>query len=428
MVLQRFCLSRFTNPLTARTLCLCLAFTVLAAAPGWAQERSGEAPEPPQIEAPEPPQIIDVGDLWRMIRHKDAATAEAGRRFVAFAPSIGSKPSTGLNGGFSGNMAFFRGDPQTTHISSLTAGLKVSVKDQTLGGIRFSMFTQDDRWFLQGDNRLQWTSLDTYDLGASAPQADAENAKFDLFRFYDTAYRNVSPGLFVGLGLNVSAHSNIRPGAGTLPAWDQSAYVAYTEKHGFAADGQTSSGASIAVLYDTRDNAINAERGVLASATYRTFFSGFLGGDATWQELNLDARTYRKLTAGGRNKLAFWFLGDLVTGGTAPYLDLPATATPERSARGYGEGRYRGEHLLYGEIEYRATLTKSGLFGFVAFLNTTTVDNTETGERLFAAYAPGAGFGFRLLLNKRSRTNLCTDYGWGKDGSRGFYLAIQEAF
>ncbi len=395
---------------------------VLTSVSAWAQEQSGETTDPPQI--------IDVGDLWRMVRHKDASTAEAGRRFVAFAPSIGSKPSTGLNGGISGNMAFFRGDPQTAHISSLTAGLKVSVKDQTLGGIRFSMFTPDDRWFVQGDNRLQWTSLDTYDLGASASQADAENAKFDLFRFYDTAYRNVRPGLFVGLGLNVSAHSNIRPGAGTLPAWDQSAYVAYTEKHGFAADRQTSSGASVAVLYDTRDNAINAERGVLASASYRTYFSGFLGGDSTWQELNLDARTYRKLTRDGRNKLAFWFLGDLVTMRCSPRIwtcrqRQLRNARRVEMRRGPLPGR---APAVSGEMEYRGTLTKSGLVGFVTFLNTTTVDNTETGEKLFEAYAPGAGFGFRLLLNKRSRTNLCTDYGWGKDGSRGFYLAIQEAF
>ena len=79
-------------------------------------------------------------------------------------------------------------------------------------------------------------------------------------------------------------------------------------------------------------------------------------------------------------------------------------------------------------MEYRGALTKNGLLGFVAFLNTTTVDSQETGERLFDAFAPGAGLGLRVLLNKRSRTNLCTDYGWGKQGSRGFYLAIQEAF
>ena len=34
----------------------------------------------------------------------------------------------------------------------------------------------------------------------------------------------------------------------------------------------------------------------------------------------------------------------------------------------------------------------------------------------------------RVLLNKRSRTNLATDYAWGKGGARGFYLGIQEAF
>ena len=79
-------------------------------------------------------------------------------------------------------------------------------------------------------------------------------------------------------------------------------------------------------------------------------------------------------------------------------------------------------------MEYRGALTSSGLVGLVAFLNTTTVDNAEAGQKLFDSFAPGAGFGFRFLLNKRSRTNLCTDYGWGKDGSRGFYLAIQEAF
>jgi len=226
----------------------------------------------------------------------------------------------------------------------------------------------------------------------------------------------------------VSVHTNIRPGSGAMPAWDESAYAAYNEAHGFSQNGQTSGGTSVALLFDTRDNAINARRGWLASATYRTFFNGFLGGDPSWQELTFDVRTYKKLAKDARRRLALWVMGDLVTGGTAPYLELPAIASDGRSARGYGEGRYRGEHLVYSELEYRSTLTRSGLLGFVAFLNATTVDNASTGERLFGAFAPGAGFGLRTLLNKKSRTNLCTDYGWGKAGSRGFYLGIQEAF
>jgi outer membrane protein assembly factor BamA len=401
-------------------MCLGVVLSLLGPVPVRAQDGR---PEPA-----EPAGQLDVGDLWRMVRHKDASADDTRKKFVVFAPSIGSKPSTGLNGGFSANVAFFLGDPATTHISSLTGGLKVSEKKQTLGGVRFSTFSKNDGWFFQGDNRLSWTSQNTYGLGGDTLGVNAANVKYDLFRFFETVYHRVKPGLFVGFGLDVSDHTNVRPGSGALSTWDESAYVTYNSKHGFAVDGATSSGTSVGLIFDTRDNAINPQRGVLASATYRTFFNGFLGGDSTWQELYLDGRSYRKLTKDGRHKLAFWFLGDLVTGGTAPYLDLPATASQERSARGYGEGRYRGEHLLYGEMEYRGALTSNGLVGFVAFLNTTTVDNSEAGQKLFESFAPGAGFGFRFLLNKRSRTNLCTDYGWGKDGSRGFYLAIQEAF
>jgi hypothetical protein len=64
----------------------------------------------------------------------------------------------------------------------------------------------------------------------------------------------------------------------------------------------------------------------------------------------------------------------------------------------------------------------------VVFATMTTVSNDETGEALFDAVAPSAGAGLRLLLNKRSRTNLCLDAAWGKDGASGVYLAIQEAF
>jgi len=99
-----------------------------------------------------------------------------------------------------------------------------------------------------------------------------------------------------------------------------------------------------------------------------------------------------------------------------------------RSARGYQDGRYRGERLVYGEAEYRGPLMSNGLLGMVAFATVTTVSNSQTGEKLFDSLAPSAGGGLRLLLSKRSRTNLCFDLAWGKDGAKGVYLAIQDAF
>ena len=66
--------------------------------------------------------------------------------------------------------------------------------------------------------------------------------------------------------------------------------------------------------------------------------------------------------------------------------------------------------------------------GLVAFLNTTTITNLSENEHLFDSFATGGGAGLRLLINKRSKTNLCFDVGVGKHGSRGVYLSVQEAF
>ncbi len=421
-----------------RTLSLPLLLCVMAVVPAAAQEHpdsaTSPAAAPPAADLPgvsRPPAAIDVDDLWRLLRHGGLAAADEGsgsQRFFVLAPTVGSKPSTGFTGGLSGNVAFFAGDPSTTHISTVIGGTKVSQLGQVLFGGRMAWFTNDDAWFILAEGRMSWTSQSSFALGTNALAASGTNSRLDVMRFYETTYRNVAPGLFVGAGINVSSHFNIRPGTTSPDVWNQAAFVDYNEAHGFASDHQASSGLNVAVRYDTRDNGINPGGGALASATYRTFFAHFLGGDSTWQELSLDARTYWKLTPSGRQKLAVWFLGDLVTGGTAPFWDLPSTSMDGRSARGYGEGRFRGEQLLYWEAEYRASLTSNGLLGAVVFANLTTVGSVETGERLFESYAPAAGFGLRVLLNKRSRTNLCADWGWGKDGSRGFYLAIQETF
>jgi hypothetical protein len=400
---------------------------MLACTPG-----SGRAADRPPAVADDS-QIVDVGDIWRWVRHKDpsvdpAASAQSSERPpYVLAPSIGSKPSTGLNGGVSGNVAFFRGDPSTTRISSLSGGLKVSAKGQTLTGLKFAMFSKDDRWFVQGDNRFWWTSQNIYGPGITSAGSPAD-VRYDFFRVQETAYRRLAAGWFVGVGMAFNSHSHVEPVAGADSIFERSSYVSYSGEHGLPKSAQRSAGTTFGLLYDTRDNGINPQRGSLASAAYRTFFDGFLGGNSTWQELYVDVRTYRRLSADAHRKLAFWFLGDIVTGGVAPFFDLPSIASDGRSARGYSEGRYRGERLLYGELEYRETLTRNGFLGYVAFLNATTVGSNETGEHLFDAVAPAAGFGFRFLLSKRSKTNLCTDYGWGRAGSRGFYLAVQEAF
>lgn len=391
------------------------------------------APAPAPSPGTEP---FDVKDLIRKLRHKEltpeqrAAALDSTKRMYAFAPVIGYKPSSGVMIGVAGNIAFFRGDPKTTRISSTVASLTFSSLKQTSLSAKFALFGRDDRWALDSDNRAQWTSQDTFGLGTITEPADQINMKFNYFRLYNTAYYKVYGRLLAGVGFHYSAHTSVEPGKDAETGWSESPYVTYSNTHGFPLDSQSSAGTSVNLRLDTRGNAINPARGWLGSVSYRPFFKGFLGGESTWQELDLDARTYRTLDAGRRHKLAFWFWGDLVTGGVAPYMDLPAIGMDKygRSGRGYAEGRFRGERLIYGEVEYRWTITGNGFVGMVAFVNTTTLSNSQSGERLFDNFAPGAGAGLRLLLNKRSKTNLCFDVGVGKLGSHGLYLAVQEAF
>jgi len=46
---------------------------------------------------------------------------------------------------------------------------------------------------------------DTYGLGADTLKTGAENVKFTGVKVYETAYRRVAHGLFVGAGLNFSS-------------------------------------------------------------------------------------------------------------------------------------------------------------------------------------------------------------------------------
>lgn len=410
---------------------------VLVIAPGRA---SAQAPETAGGDAPQASEpgsageTIDIFDLWRQVRNKETdppeEAADYRRPMIALAPVIGVKPSSGLSFGAGGNIAFYRGDPSTTRISSVVTSASFSTKKQTTVKERSTLFMRDDRWRFDGDHRFEWTSLDVYSLGMDADVDAGIEARFDFFRAYQSGYVRVARSLFAGGGLNFDNHTDVRPAAGVEEAWASSPYVRYSETHGLPLVSQTSAGPSVDLLWDTRDNFINADRGWLARASYRKSFEGFLGGDSTWERFGVDVRTYAPLTSDLRHKLAFWAYTDLVVGGVAPFLDLPANGqdTYGRSARGYREGQFRGPKLAYGEVEYRGTLMRNGLLGMVLFVNATTVTTPDGGERLFDSVAIGGGAGVRLLINKRSKTNLCFDVGFGEQGSSGVYIGVQEVF
>ena len=86
--------------------------------------------------------------------------------------------------------------------------------------------------------------------------------------------------------------------------------------------------------------------------------------------------------------------------------------------------------MVYGEAEYRFPISKcGGIIGGVLFVNATTADNPNALKPvgLFEYIAPAYGFGFRMMVDKRSRTNLQLDFAFGNN-STGIYLGAAETF
>lgn len=382
-------------------------------------------------QGPVPPeQETDLADIIRAWRKKPPKPpTQPGQKMIVAAPVIGSNPSAGFVIGVAGQMAFFRGDPATTRISSGIASLTISTKQHLVFNVRFNSFSEGNHWFIESDNRIQSTSQNIYGFGADTPSSAAVNTRFNFVRFHETISRRVAKDLYIGGGFLFDSHTRVRPATEADPNWPASPYLTYSVENGLPLDGQQAAGFSMNVLLNHRDSDISPRRGWLVSSKYRVSFDGFLGGDSSWQQVDVDARAYVPLSTYGRHRIALWGYTSLVRG-TAPYFDVPTTVMDKygRSARGYQEGRYRGEKLVYGEAEYRGPIMSNGLLGVVGFATLTTVTNQQTGEKLFDSIAPSAGGGLRLLLDKRSRTHLCLDFAWGKDGSTGLYLAIQDAF
>ena len=242
------------------------------------------------------------------------------------------------------------------------------------------------------------------------------NLKYDYFRLNETAYRRIEPGFFVGGGLNVSIHNDVRPGG----SGDRHS----GSRRRMRSTAPPTASPSTARPPRVRASAFSTTRATTRSTPttgcWRTPSTGRISrlsrrrldvAVAEHRHADLPAADARCPSEAGvlvprqprhrRDRAVFRFTGDQLRrtlGARLQRRPLSGRASPVRRSR----------------ISRRAH--QNGLLGVVAFLNTTLVDNPTTGQKLFDSPAPGAGFGFRALLNKRSRTNFYTDWGWGKDG------------
>ncbi len=350
----------------------------------------------------------------------DSIEIKTTQKQYSFVPALGYTLQTGFAGIASANLAYYSDTLSDTKLSSLSINVTYSQYRQIIIPLQINIWTKHNRYNLISDIRYISYPSSVYGLGGRTDPNKGVTIDFTGMKIHQTVMKAMSDNVYVGIGYYFDKFWNIK-------ALDQ---VSQTVDHQIAKQlgkVETASGTAFRFLYDTRLNQLNPQQGSYYNFSYRANMKS-LGSDSNSNSIQIDARTYFRYPSGSKNVLAFWTFDWLVANGTPPYLILPSSGWDDNynTGRGYIQGRFRGRKMLYFESEYRYRITENGLLGGVAFVNLQNFSSDLSPQ--YSKLFPGYGLGLRLKLNKISGANLCVDYGFGQNGSHGFFVNLGEVF
>jgi len=434
-----------------------IAFLVMLLWTPWARgQNPGESGQPPdpapagQVKQKADSTCVEK-DLRSLFRKKGKPQKQKDRKSMFLVlPNVSSNPVNGFLIGVAGTSGFYLGPKENTRVSSAGFNAAFTTKRQFLSFIKSNIYTPGDKFFLQRDWRFFVYRAPTWGLGTNAPDTlEAENdfiwqgaglddiddgfqMTYNFLKFHEIASYQVGKHKYIGLGYHLDYFYNIVDDAlrlDTIPL-QLTPHFRYSEFYGFNPERYVLSGLSLNFVFDSRDHLINPYKGYYFNINYR-YNPKFLGSSQNSSSLWMEFRTYLSLSRKtARHLIGFWFFGNFRVSGRQPYLTLMALGEDQRarSGRGYIAGRYRGDHMVYAETEYRFPISKcSRILGGVLFLNATTTSNQASDVALFEHIRIGVGVGLRVMLNKDFRTNINLDFGLGQN-SQGFYFSGQETF
>ncbi len=327
-------------------------------------------------------------------------------------PAINFSPETGF--GFGGaSLRLFKLNPSDTlaRSSQVRVLALYTTEKQFIFNTRYQFLTLGEKLFLTG--RLEFLKFPEfyYGIGSETPETNEELVQYNSIGIENRCLKQLIPGFFSGLELRYYSRFNYRLAeAGLLET---------TRVPGYR--GSRIAGLGPLFVVDTRDNIPNPYEGLylLVSA----FFHGkVLGADFVYTNYRIDFRKYWKLFADMDHILAFQAFGNFVEG-EAPfhYVSLLGGSS---LMRGYYRGRFRDNHQLASQIEYRMPLWWR--FGVVAFAGLGNVYDQLSAFKL-GDLKHSVGAGLRVKIDEAERLNMRIDFGFGERTS-GFYLNVTEAF
>ncbi|MFK8105207.1 MAG: BamA/TamA family outer membrane protein [Saprospiraceae bacterium] len=337
---------------------------------------------------------------------------------VVLAPIVSFEPSTSWAFGVGSKFLFkpFGAGPDT-RTSNIPVSVQYTLNNQFIAFSEFTVFFPQETYLLKGNVGYSKFPIGYFGIGSTKRDDSQVDISFDNLLFEPLILRRVVPNFFLGGGWRYNSYKNLELLEIDLP----------NEEDEILLDslGSTSSGLEIAATYDSRDNVLNAGKGIFAEFTHG-IYNESLGSSSRFMLTKLNFRRYWTVSEQRPNDVLAIELFSRMSWGDTPILELSSLGGHEL-LRGFRDGRFRDRYSFFGQVEYRWQALERIGFVFFGGLGDVT-DELSNLDLNNIKYSLGSGL--RLKIVKSENLNIRIDYafGLGKVRDNNFYIGIAESF
>jgi hypothetical protein len=331
-------------------------------------------------------------------------------------PTLAYTPETSFEFGLSALYLFHaKGDYENNRLSEFNAFTFITLERQYGLWLDHAVYGDDDRWISLGRLRWQRFPLLYFGIGPEVSGEFPAIADADYLLFRERLLAQTLPNLFVGLSIDFQYLYNV----------DFQLDPERILPLPVGSDGSLTLGLGSSVVYDTRQNVLNERDALYAEASFQEY-SPLWGSEYSFRSLTLDFRGFFPITADKKQVLAVQAFGNFLGGDSIPFQQLSLLGN-ESLLRGYYTGRYRDNHYLAAQVEYRfLPFPFAKRLGAAAFFGAGTVA-PNIGDLRLDRLRPAGGAGIRFLLFPDKDIFVRFDVALTPEGPN-YYFFTGEAF
>ncbi len=318
-------------------------------------------------------------------------------------------PETDIAFGVAGIYTFRTGNKFLDRPSKVQAAVTYTVRHQFIAEVLTDAYLFDGKYRAFADVAFLRFPDRFYGIGASSSEQAREDYTPEYVRVRLSMAHFISQ--FWNIGIRYELRDFVIISAPTGGALASGLVL--------GSEGGRASGVGIVVNYDTRDNIFFPRTGQNIEFSAMLFQNVF-ASNYNFARYAFDVRQYIPSVAS--HVIALHALG-IFSSGNVPFFMMPMIGG-QYQMRGYYEGRFRDNHLLVGQAEYRIPVWWR--VGVKFFASVGTVAPRLASLRL-DDFKPSVGAGLRFAINEQEKLKGRVDFAIGQNTS-GFYITIEEAF